>query len=173
MITFILPGYSPKNKVWADEAVQNLKLGGKVEPIYWSHWENESKKFDDKQNANLIIRLAKEDRINLVAKSVGTLVATLIVKKIPERVNKIILCGIPTVSDKRLKISREAFKDFPPENIIVFQNQNDPFATYVEVEDYMRKVNPKIKVISKERSDHHYPYYQEFQEFILSGIPTK
>lgn len=168
MVTFILPGYSPRNKEWADEVAKDLKLDGQIRPTYWDHWEDESETFKPKEKAELIVRHSKGDSINIIAKSVGTLVAALIAKEIPERIQKIILCGIPTVSEERLKISKEAFSSFPPEKIIVFQNQKDPFATDVEVKEYMGKVNPKIKVISKERSDHHYPYYEEFQKFLFS-----
>lgn len=168
MITFILPGYSSKNKDWADEVAKNLKLAGQVRPVYWDHWEDESQTFKPKEKAELIIRHSKGNSINIIAKSVGTLVAALIAKEIPEKIEKIILCGIPTVSEDRLKISREAFANFPPEKIIVFQNQKDPFATDSEVIEFMKKVNPKIVVNSMARTGHHYPYYEEFQKFLSS-----
>ena len=168
MITFILPGYSPRNKEWADEVAKNLKLEGQIRPIYWDHWEDESQTFKPKEKAELIIRHSKGETMNMVAKSVGTLVAALIAKEIPSQVNKVILCGIPTVSEERLKIFREAFSNFPPEKIIVFQNKKDPFATDIEVKEYMKKVNPKIKVVSKERSGHNYPYYEEFNNYLIS-----
>jgi len=168
MITFILPGYSPRNKEWADEVAKNLKLEGQIRPIYWDHWEDESQTFKPKEKAELIIRHSKGETMNMVAKSVGTLVAALITKEIPKRINKIILCGIPTVSEERLRISQDAFSSFPPENIMVFQNQKDPFATDIEVKDYMKKVNPEIVVNSMPRPDHHYPYYEEFQNFLSS-----
>jgi predicted alpha/beta-hydrolase family hydrolase len=166
MITFILPGYSPSNRDWADEVAKNLKLDGQIRPIYWDHWEDESQTFKPKEKKDLIVRHAKGDSFNIIAKSVGTLVAALIANEVPSQVKKIILCGIPTVSDERLKIFQEAFTGFPPEKIIVFQNEKDPFATDEEVKSFMMKVNPKIKVISKERKDHHYPYFDEFQKFL-------
>ena len=52
------------------------------------------------------------------------------------------------------------------ENIIVFQNSHDPFATYEEVKKFMVKVDPKIKVVEKERTDHNYPYFEDFQLFL-------
>jgi pimeloyl-ACP methyl ester carboxylesterase len=166
MITFILPGYSSGNKEWADEVAKNLKLDGQIRPIYWDHWEDETQTFKPQEKKDLIVRHSKGDPFNIIAKSVGTLVAALIVKEVPTQVEKVILCGIPTVSDERLKMFQEAFGNFPSEKITIFQNQKDPFATDSEVIDFMKKVNPKIKVISKDRKDHHYPYYQEFQDFL-------
>ena len=168
MITFILPGYSPRNKDWADDVAKNLKLEGQIRPIYWDHWEDDAQSFKPKEKKDLIVRHSKGDSINIVAKSVGTLVAALIVKEVPDQVKKVILCGIPTVSDERMKITRDAFATFPSEKVIVFQNQKDPFATDAEVVAFMKKVNPKIKVISKERGDHHYPYYEDFNDFLKS-----
>lgn len=166
MITFILPGYSPTNREWADEVAKGLSLDGQIRPTYWDHWDDDSQRFKPTEKAELIIRHSKGDSINIVAKSVGTLVAALIAQKIPDQINKIILCGIPTVSDARLEISKAGFSTLPPENILVFQNKKDPFAKDFEVAKYFREVNPKIKVLSKDRSDHNYPYYLEFQEFL-------
>jgi len=166
MITFILPGYSPRNKDWADEVAKNLKLEGQIRPTYWDHWEDDTQSFKPKEKKDLIVRHSKGDSINIVAKSVGTLVAALIVKEVPDQVKKVILCGIPTVSAERLKIFQEAFANFPSQEVVVFQNQKDPFATDAEVKFFMKKVNPKIKVVSKERSDHHYPYFSDFNSFI-------
>lgn len=166
MITFILPGFSAKNKEWAEEVAKNLSVDGEVRPVFWDHWTDTKKTLKPAKKADDLIDILLKDNCNIIAKSVGTFVAVLMVAKIPERIGKVILCGIPSVSDKRLKVFREAFENFPMENVIVFQNQNDPLGSYDKVSGFMQKVNPKIKVISKPRSDHHYPYYEDFQKFI-------
>lgn len=168
MITFILPGYSSRNREWADEVAENLKLEGQIRPVYWDHWKNESKTLNPKEKKDLIVRHSKGQKINIIAKSVGTLVAALIAKEIPDNMGKIILCGIPTVSDERLKIFKEAFGSFPPEKVVCYQNEKDPFATSSEVEKFISKVNLKIQVAKMPRSDHHYPYFEEFQLFLSS-----
>jgi len=168
MVTFILPGYSSHNKEWAEEVASNLKLDGQVRPIFWDHWEDESQSFKPQEKADLIIRHLKGDSINIIAKSVGTLVAALIAKEILGQVSKVILCGIPTVSEERLKIFREAFSGFTPGKLIVFQNEKDPFTSFEELKMFMKKVNPKIEIRAMPRSDHHYPYYEEFQNFLSS-----
>lgn len=166
MITFILPGYSAHNKEWAEEVAKNLDLGQEIRPVFWSHWDNPSKTFKPKEKAQDVIDVLMADTGNIIAKSVGTLVTALILQEIPERIHKVILCGIPSTSDERLKIFSEAFKNFPAENVIVFQNTKDPFGSFEEVKKFMKKVNPKIKVVEKPRSDHNYPYSPDFQEFL-------
>ena len=108
----------------------------------------------------------KEEKVNIIAKSVGTMIAMKVLSEIGGRVNKIILCGIPSVSNERKKLFTASLSDFNPGNIIVFQNTKDPLASFIEVKDFMKGVNPKIKVVEKPRVDHHYPYFVEFNEFL-------
>lgn len=164
MITFILPGYSPHNKSWAEDTAKNLDLGHEIRPVFWSHWTDETKTFNPREKAQDVIDVLLKDRANIIAKSVGTLVAAHVLQKISERIHKVILCGIPSVSDERLAIFKEAFLKFPPDNVICFQNSRDPLGSYEKVKEFMAKVNPKIKVIEKERSDHEYPYPEDFQK---------
>ncbi len=166
MVTFILPGYSSKNKELAEEMAEKLKLDGQIRPIFWDHWENPEKLFKPKEKARLIAGLAVKNRVNIIAKSVGTLVAAYVIEQIPQQLNKVILCGIPTVSDERLGIFQEAYKNIKPENVICYQNEGDPFATSAEIEKFMEKINPKIEIVSMPGNDHHYPYYEEFQKFL-------
>ncbi|KKR27996.1 MAG: hypothetical protein UT61_C0060G0009 [Candidatus Woesebacteria bacterium GW2011_GWA1_39_8] len=177
MVTFILPGYSAKNRQWAEEVVKELELDGQIRPIFWDHWENPEKLFKPKEKARLIAGLAVKNQVNIIAKSVGTLVAAYIIEAISEQINKVILCGIPTVSDERLRIFQKTYKNVKPENVICYQNEGDPFATPAEVKKFMEKVyphnqnvgvgiNPKIKIVSMPGNDHYYPYYEEFQKFL-------
>lgn len=166
MITFILPGYSLKNKDWALEVAKNLKLDHEIRPVLWDHWTDPEKGLKPAKKADEIIDVLLSDRTNIIAKSVGTFVAAFVLQKIPNRVEKVILCGIPSVSEKRLEIFKDVFKNFPPEKVICFQNTKDPLATFKEVKEFMSKVNPKIKVIEKPRSDHNYPYFEDFQNFL-------
>lgn len=166
MVTFVLPGYSARNKDWAKEVAKNLKTQGEIRPIYWDHWTDETKHFKPKEKARLLSDLAPNKFVNIIAKSVGTLVAAYMLKNIAPQVKKIILCGIPSVSDERLGIFKEAFANVPPSSVVCFQNEKDPFATPAVVEKFMTKVNPKIKVNSMPRHDHHYPYFEEFNKFL-------
>ncbi len=166
MITFILPGYSVHNKGWTEDVAKNLRLPHEIRPVFWSHWDDPSKTFNPHEKAEDVIDVLLKDKANIIAKSVGTLVAAYVLQKIPDRTHKVILCGIPSVSDERLQTFREAFAKFPPENVICFQNSRDPLGNYQKVKEFMGKVNPKIKVIEKERNDHNYPYSEDFQKFL-------
>ena len=149
MKTIILPGFSAHNKEWAEAVAEKLQVKHEVRPIFWEHWTDPKKSFNPQKKAQGVIDLIGDGYANLIAKSVGTLVVALVLKAIPQKIKKVILCGIPTISGERLKIFQEAFVHFPSENVLVFQNTRDPFASFAEVKEFMSKVNPKIKVIKK------------------------
>jgi predicted alpha/beta hydrolase family esterase len=164
MKTIILPGYSPHNKEWADEVKNSLKLNHQAMAHYWKHWQSGS--FNLNYEVEKILEEAGNDKFNLLAKSVGTRVVASLLLRAKNQINKIILCGIPSTSSEMEESFKKAIEDFPIENILVFQNKKDPFKKYEEIKEFIKKINPKIKVIEKERSDHHYPYSIDFQEFL-------
>lgn len=166
MVTFVLPGYSAKNKDWAEEIKSQLNLFHPVLIHYWKHWETGASNLSVKYEVGEIIKEIGKEDVNILAKSVGTMVAMHILLKIKKQVKKIILCGIPTVSEERKRLFQKALVGFPEDKIICFQNRKDPWATYNEVKEFMRQVNPKISVIEKPRGDHHYPYPEDFQKFL-------
>jgi len=162
MQTLILPGFSKSNKEWVDEVAQNLDVEGIIRPFYWMHWTDESQKFDATEKAELIVKHIKGDRINIIAKSIGTLIASLVYKIIPKQIERIIFCGIPVNS---LEISElETIKSFIILNngkFVGFQNINDPLGSYEKVKDF-----GNIKMTN--RDDHNYPYFDEFNKFLVS-----
>lgn len=172
MVTFILPGGSAHNKEWAETTAGQLKLDHEIRPVFWSHWDDPSKVFDPKEKVRLIVDVARQNQINLIAKSIGTLVASYIIEKVPDRIQNVIFCGIPLndINESDKEVYRKVLSDFPADKIIVFQNMDDPHASFDQVKDFLIKINPEIKVTEKDRSDHEYPYYQEFSEFLQGTV---
>ena len=169
MKTIILPGYSLHNKDWALEIKKELELGHNVLVHEWRHWSSGS--FSLVKEIDAIIKKFGEEKINIIAKSVGTRVAMYLIAKIPNQINKVILCGIPTrgESETAKKTYASGLSLPSPSQVIVFQNTNDPFASFATIEKFIHSINPKIKVIEKPRSDHHYPYPEDFQKFLEKG----
>jgi predicted alpha/beta hydrolase family esterase len=169
MRTIILPGYSLYNKEWAENIAKSLrhKAISKVTVIEWEHWQSGGGIKIKKELEKIISEIGEEKQVNIIAKSVGTMVAMELLKIAKGKINKIILCGVPSVSEERKKLFRTALSDFPSKNIIVFQNTKDPFATFSEVRAFIDGINPEIIVIEKPASDHNYPYSTDFQEFLV------
>lgn len=167
MKTIILPGYSLHNKDWALEIKKNLSSRQSVLVHQWQHWEKGGD-LHPKYEIGKILKEIKKDKVNLIGKSVGTMIAMKVLAEIGDRVGKIILCGIPSVSEERKRLFTTSLSAFPVKNIICFQNTLDPFATFEEVRKFMKEVNPKIKVVEKPGNDHHYPYFEDFKEFVFT-----
>lgn len=160
MQTIVLPGYSSENKEWVNNVATNVNREEIIRPFHWGHWEDELIKFDAKEKAVLIAKHVKDDNVNIIAKSIGILVASYLYQIIPNQLEKVIFCGIPVKDLKSDEI--ETIKNCisqKGDKLITFQNDNDPHGSYDEVRDFG-------KVIKKESSDHNYPYFADFNEFL-------
>lgn len=174
MKTIILPGYSQRNKEWAEEVRDQMDLGHEVVVHNWKHWTSGS--FSLKREIENIKKEIGEDKVNILAKSVGTRVAMTFLKDNHRQVNKLILCGIPGVSRieiPRFNLYKYSINLLSPRNVLVIQNEKDPFGNYKKVEKFIKKVNAKVETISKFRSDHNYPYPSDFQKFLRDRNPRR
>lgn len=167
MKELILPGYSIKNKGWAYALAEQLHEH-KFGVIEWSHWSVEGSKFSAlDETKKLVSQLQKEDSVVIVAKSVGTLVCVLALPSVSQRVEKLVLLGIPLrdldLSDRMAYCELDSF---PQQRLLVIQNSQDNHGTYQEVAEFLAQIDPGIKVISKGRTDHEYPYPEEIGEFL-------
>lgn len=160
MQTLILPGYSKKNKEWADEVTKNLKTEGVIRPFYWMHWTDENSKFDPQEKAELIIKHIRGEKINIIAKSIGILVASLVSQAIPEQVDKIIFCGIPlkSLNEEEIELIKKCIVS-KKKKFVGFQNINDPLGSFDEVKGF-----GNVKMTN--RDDHSYPFFEEFHNFL-------
>lgn len=173
MKTIILPGYSPHNRDWALDIKKDLKLGHEVLVHEWLHWPStssgsSSSSFSLPREIKSILGKVGKDKVNIIAKSVGTRVAMHLVTKIPSQINKVILCGVPTKgeSDAAKKTYSSGLSVLSPAQVMVFQNTKDPFASFSDIKKFIGRLSPKIKIVEKPRSDHHYPYSEDFQKFL-------
>jgi predicted alpha/beta hydrolase family esterase len=164
--TIILPGYSSHNKDWVYKISSKLNLGHKVHVIEWDHWESRVN-FSLKKEIEKIRKIIGEQEVNIIAKSVGVAVALELVPSIAKQVNKLILCGIASVvkEDRRLLLTN-IISTVPVEKILCIQNENDKYVPFKEAEAFYHSVNKNIKVVSKQRNDHEYPYPEDFQNFL-------
>lgn len=160
MVTFILPGYSSNNQVWTEDVAKRLKIEGDIRPIFWDHWRDEPKKFDPIEKARLLSDLAPNLFVNIVAKSVGILVAAYMIERIPQQIKKVVFCGIPLndLSPDEIELIKSTIKKLG-DKLIIYQNENDPHGSIEQVKNFG-------KIISKPRSDHEYPYFDEFNKFL-------
>lgn len=168
MKTIILPGFSPKNKDWAYLVANTLKKSQPTVVHEWKHWKSgKTKKKWMEEEVKLILKEINNKKFNLLTKSIGTMVAMSVLKLTPKSINKIILCGIPVqVFKSGDNNSFEELKQIPPERLLCIQNKNDPLGSLTQVKKLLNPINRFIKIHSKPRSDHEYPYVKAFVKFL-------
>ncbi len=166
MKTLIIPGYSTKNKDWAYEVKKELQ-GFDINIYEWKHWSDPNIKFSARDEAKNIKNIVGEESINIIAKSVGTLVISLAIAKEKLNVNKIIFCGIPIndISDDE-KGEYRILSDIPSEKVIVFQNSEDEHGSFESLRRFLSQINPNIEIKETPGSTHNYPYFDKFEEFL-------
>lgn len=170
METLIIPGYSLKNKDWAESLKNSFDPIYPTKINYYPHWQvpEVDKNWLNKE-VEKIVKGFSNQKINILAKSVGSIIAMKVLALNPDMFNKIILCGIPfedfLPGDNKLY---EALKSLPIERILIVQNENDNHGSFLKVENLIHQINPEIKVISMPRDDHEYPYPNEFLSFFSS-----
>ncbi|MGA2910877.1 MAG: hypothetical protein ABSE04_03725 [Candidatus Microgenomates bacterium] len=169
MVTIILPGASVQNKEWLEETAKKINVDGEIRPIYWDHWTDPSKEFNKEEKARLINDIVGMRVVDIVAKSIGTLVAAYMIQKAPEKIHKIVFNGIclNDLNEDEKEVIKSALKLISPENIMCYQNEEDPHGSFDQAKKFLSEVSPDIKIISKERGDHEYPYFEEFHNFLL------
>lgn len=166
MKTIILPGCSLKNKGWAYQTSTELVPKANSIVFYWSHWEDPEVKPEWQKEAEGVIKSAGGEEFNLLAKSIGTFVSMFVLAR-GAKVNKLILCGVPVLDfQEGDEKPYEVLRDFPAENILCLQNENDNHGSYREVEKFLHSINPEIKIVSKPRDDHEYYYSADFKRFL-------
>ena len=167
-LTLILPGFSLKNKAWAEEIQKGLSLIFPTSIVNWAHWETGKTEANwIEKEAEKIIYSLQGEQVNIVAKSIGTAVAMVVLRLKPESINKIILCGVPICDFlKGDEKYYEPLRKYQSDKILCIQNKDDNHGSYDNVEKFLHSLNPNLKTISQPRSDHEYPYLDKFIDFL-------
>ena len=166
MKTLILPGLSPHNRIWAEEARSRLQLDQEVIIQEWQHWvltqPGKAKDFSLAEEIGRLKKTVAADSFNVIAKSVGTVVFLELLNEIdPAQVGKVILCGLSSFTPRF-----SALRKLQPAQILCLQNSADPYGSFVRTARFLKDFVPEINIIEKPAATHDYPYYDEFQSFL-------
>lgn len=168
MKTIFLPGFSIRNRDWAEEIGSQIgeKIG--LEIHYWPHWQTgEAEPGWIDMEVDKVLEEIGNQTVNILAKSIGTLVAIRLLNKKTEVANKVLLCGVPLTAFKDGdKESYGILAKLAAEKVLVIQNENDNVGSFESVRNMFADINPKIRIMSKPREDHDYPYVEEFVNFL-------
>ncbi len=173
MKIIILPGYSVKNRDWAESIKNDLEKriqDSVIEVVYWRHWSDGDS--SGLRNEYLrVLQMIGDEQVVIIAKSIGTWVAMKVVGLAQQKIEKLILCGLPlsnTDTNDEQKIAYMKLSSMEAEKVLVFQNTDDPHGPYLEAKAFMEKIHPGIRVIEKPGDTHEYFYTENFVEFLTS-----
>ena len=169
MQTLIIGGGSFKNKAWVDELKTQLEPEIATWPFYFQVWETGEgvNGLDFPLELDKALKMVGDQKFNLLCKSVGSMLGMLILEKIPDQVEKIIVCGFPLYDFPAEDFEKYiVLNKFPTGNILCFQNNADPHGSFAEAKSFIEKVNPDIKIVEKVAETHDYPYFQDFKDFL-------
>lgn len=171
MKIIILPGFSPHNKNWAEEIKQRFAPVESVVLHYWQHWQTgKGVDFEPEVELKRILAEINNEKVGLIAKSIGAWMAMKVLEQLPHQIEKMILAGLSVgISETKSDSIFQNLTLLKPTQVLIFQNLADPYASFATVESLIKEINPAIKVIPKDRADHEYPYFDEFQEFLFSS----
>lgn len=162
MKTLILPGYAVKNKLWLDQFSDNSLFPLPTIRHEWERWTTGKSLRLKYEVSEILNKIELEEKINIIAKSVGTRVLMSIIPRIKTKINKVILCGIP-IAPMRYVLG---IKAMDPKNLLVVQNSKDPFMPASFIKKYIALIDKRITVLEKEAKTHDYPYFEEFVKWL-------
>ena len=141
------------------------KQGYQAEIHIWPHWSGG--KFSPSQEAQKVSSEIGSEKVNIIAKSIGTFVFLDVLSRSLYQLEKVILCGLPVndLSEEENK-KYEYLDKLNSQQLTIFQNANDPHGNFEQVKKLISRINPEIKVVKKERSDHDYPFSEDFLAFL-------
>lgn len=170
MKVIILPGASLHNKEWALQVADYLKDDFDTKVIEWQHWQDASKASGGINVHAERIKIENEignDKVYVVAKSIGTYVVCAFLQEVMQKIEKLVLLGVPLNDlSETDKTAYRSLAKYRLENLLVIQNLNDPRGPAEAAQDFLTTVNPGISVVVKPAADHNYPYLSDIADFL-------
>jgi predicted alpha/beta hydrolase family esterase len=168
MKLLIIPGFSKGNKEWLITLSSEMKGNYEISVIEWNHWVNGSESFDTDQEILKVKAAIGEDKVFIIAKSIGTWVVSKLLNDKQDQIEKLIFAGIPLTGLEKdgNKGDYQILTQYPADRLLILQNQKDPWGSFENVKVFVHSINPKINILPMPREDHAYPYPVEFEKFL-------
>lgn len=162
----ILPGNSPSNREWADEAKESFS--SMFSDIYvqsYSHWNSGQEFIDfDTELAKLVKNVGQKDCV-VLAKSAGAMLSVYGVHKNIFHPLKCVFLGLPIRFAEENNFALEQWFQQYDVPTVVIQNSNDPVTSFQKVEVALSSLNKtSIELIEIEGDDHKYNDFELIKE---------
>lgn len=165
----VLPGHSPKNKIWGEACVDSLLDSFDVVYLQnYDHWELPDGKLnwiDEIEKIHITVEGTADEvgQWYVAAKSIGSILALQAVAKQAIKPVKFIFFGMPLDL-----AAKDAFsQSWAPLSLcsvpgLVFHNEDDPTASYDFTKNKLKELAPNFSLITLEGNTHDYLDFQDY-----------
>lgn len=165
----VLPGNSPRNKDWGEGCV--AAYGGwfdASEVLSYDHWRTGEKWIDietELEKIKVLVATEPETEWYISAKSIGTLLALLVIHRKVIAPHRCIFFGMPLdgASENLFKDSWEPLASLRVPTL-AFHNENDPTAGFEFTKQILGEHNPTVEFVVLPGDNHDYLDFVEYQE---------
>lgn len=173
MQTLFLSGFSDRNKDWMNSVIASLPSQDFI-PTLYPHWGKEIDFDSYLNNLNLDDYLTSilpetEPEINILAKSFGTLIASKLISTQKVKINKVILCGIPSNLLSNFSSIYQSLSNLAPTNLLIIQNEFDKYGPVKEISTKLASLGINTHIVEiPNNSSHDYDQLELFANFLNS-----
>jgi len=167
MNALLLPGNSPRHAEW----VEHLKTAitpefDTVKTQHYHHW----KTGEEWADVEYELTMARENTVALepyviIAKSIGTVIATRGVAEDVLDPTKIILLGIPINGGAKIELIKEWLTEIAIP-IVIIQNMDDPLGSFADVKAAFDGIGEHVSFVELPGETHDYVDFEAITRFI-------
>ena len=164
MNLIILPGNSPKHERWLMEAASALQpFFDEITTIKYRHWQTGAPEIDEAYEIEALRSLdAGSFDYSIMAKSVGTVVATRAISEGILRPRSSLFLGLP-ITNPLFGTSLEEYGVQNISPLTIIQNEHDPFGSFVDVSAFIAKLGAtEAHLVQAPGNTHDYEDYATY-----------
>lgn len=166
MNALLLPGNSPRHQAWIEELrTAVMPRFQQTLTLHYRHWQSGEPEADVDYELGVAEALADNlDQFVIIAKSIGTAIASDGVSKGALKPKKLILLGLPISSS----YASERYKDWFDNiaiDILIAQNTNDPLGSFADVKQAFEKLQ-NVSLVELPGNTHDYLDFEAIKKLI-------
>jgi alpha-beta hydrolase superfamily lysophospholipase len=172
MKIIILPGNSrDSNERWLGEYTTIFSdMGKSVSSQRYTHWDTNRKTIDfDTELQRLSEVLGKEEKYIIFAKSAGAILTIYGVYRGVLKPEKCVFVGLPLKWAKDNNVSLAGWMEKFDIPTLIIQQNSDPYASFQEIQDFLKKLNrTNVTIEEIPGDDHRYENFSLFKHEVTS-----
>ena len=171
MNLIILPGNSPEHERWLNEAANAFEpFFDEIHAVHYRHWQTGAPEVDESYEIEALRSLSMDMSDSVIlAKSVGTVIATRAISEDILRPRNTVFLGLPITNS----LFGTSLEEYGLQNIVpltIVQNTNDPYGSFTDVRDFLTKIGAtQVALIEAPGQTHDYEDYEQYSGLLLEN----